>query len=151
MTAKHMLKRARRWARRETGTGCEFLGRCAGAAQVDRDTWLRWEEFVLNSPPSKLFPACGHQNAVRSPARSRCLLSLLFPPPAPITHTHIHNPPFCLHFESSLTQTVRERRGGMGAVWLSELWCVCVCVAACIVVYACMCVCSLVLEPSGKV
>lgn len=84
-------------------------------------------KFIL---PSKLFPACGHQNAVS-------VFSPSFSPTTPpvfrsLTRTHT-----TLH--SLCTYTNSQREGGFWVVWLSEL---CVCALLAVLLCICMRVCT---------
>lgn len=96
--------------------------------------------------PSKLFPARGHQNAVKSPARSQCLLFLLFPPASTThlpSHTQTHTTLRSLSTLNLRLHKQSEKEGWGWVLGLSELQCVCVfkhvhcCLYCC--VYACVC------------
>ncbi len=153
MTATHAWK-AWRWARRETGKGCEFLGEVCWGSSGRPGHMAALGGICINfiSPQNCFQPAA--IKALSDHQCSRCLLSL-----SCSRHTHIHSqtharthtlsPPVSPHFESSLTQTFRARKGGgTWAVWPSELWCVCVCVfkhvccCLCCCTHVCMCVCT---------
>ncbi len=152
MTATHAWK-AWRWARRETGKGCEFLGEVCWGSSGRPGHMAALGGICINfiSPQNCFQPAA--IKALSDHQRSRCLLSL-----SCSRHTHIHSqtharthtlsPPVSPHFESSLTQTFRVRKGGVhgqsGRLSSGVFACVCLsmCVAACVVVrmYACVCV-----------